>query len=266
MIDPFDRVVLLTGRGGAGTRLLSRLAVDAGVFIGHEVSRSGDSTEWAELTYRMVADVGGQRDLPRGSRYRRELRATAERILAAAPRGRSGRWGLKLPETMLVLPLFIDAFPRAQVIHLTRHPISSSLRRTHLTSRLGNPVGDIALPAAYEFCGRTAEWIVTDEPYLHNAYAWNYQVTRVLHYARQGLPATQYCELKYEDVCRHPDGAFEIIRSYLGCVDCRGTASVVVDLARTGSWDQDDPRAQTIWEICGRTAELLGYRRDGASG
>jgi hypothetical protein len=261
VIDALESVVLLTGRGGAGTRLLSQLAVDAGVFIGNEVNRSGDSTEWTELTYRMVADVGGQRDLPWGSRYRREIRATAERILAAAPRGRSGRWGLKLPETMLVLPLFIDAFPRAQVIHLTRHPVSSSLRRTHMTSRLGNPVGDVALPAAYEFCGRAADRIVTDEPYLHNAYAWNYQVTRVLRYARQGLPEPQYCELKYEDVCRHPDGAFETVRSYLGCVERRGTTSVVVDLARTGGSDRDDPRVQTIWDICGRTAELLGYRR-----
>jgi hypothetical protein len=213
----------------------------------------------------MVADVGGQRDLPRGSRYRRDIRATAERILAAAPRGRSERWGLKLPEMMLVLPLFIDAFPRAQVIHLTRHPVSSSLRRTHITSRLDNPIGVVALPAAYEFCGRTAEAIVTDEPYLHNAYAWNYQVTRVLHYARQSLPAPQYRELKYEDVCRHPDGALETVRSYLGCAVGRGTTSVVVDLARTGGSQGDDPRAQTIWDICGRTAELLGYRREDES-
>jgi hypothetical protein len=106
VVDAFEGAVLLTGRGGAGTRLLSQLAVDAGVFIGNEVNRSGDSTEWTELTYRMVADVGGQRNLPSGSRYRREIRATAERIVAAAPGGHSGRWGLKLPELMLVLPLF----------------------------------------------------------------------------------------------------------------------------------------------------------------
>jgi hypothetical protein len=250
VIEALESVVLLTGRGGAGTRLLSQLAVDAGVFIGNEVNRSGDSTEWTELTYRMVADVARQRDLPQGSRYRREIRATAERILAAAPRGRSGRWGLKLPETMLVLPLFIDAFPRARVIHLTRHPVSSSLRRTHLTSRLGNPVGDVALPAAYAFCGRPPDRIATDEPYLHNAYAWNYQVTRVL---------------KYEDVCRDPVGALDAVRSCLDCVERRGTTSVVVDLARTGASERDDPRVQTIWDICGRTAELLGYRRDDES-
>jgi hypothetical protein len=261
MIDALDSVVLLIGRGGTGTRLLSQLAADAGVFIGNAVNRSGDSLEWTELTYRMVADVGGRRDLPRGSRYRREIRVTAERILAAAPRGRSGLWGLKLPETMLVLPLFIDAFPRARVIHLTRHPVSSSLRRTHMTSRLGNPVGDVALPAAYGFGGRAADRIVTDEPYLHNAYAWNYQVTRVCHYARHDLPETQYRELKYEDVCRHPYEAFETVRSYLGCIERRRKTSVEVDPARTGGSEGDDPRVPTIWDICGRTAELLGYRR-----
>jgi hypothetical protein len=255
--DVFERAVLFTGRGGSGTRLLSRLAVDAGVFIGNEVNASGDSTEWTELTYRMVVAVGGRRDLPHESRYRKEIRATAERVLGA----RRGRWGLKLPEMMLVLPMFVDAFPEAQVIHLTRHPVTASLRRTHLTSRLDNPIGAVALPTAYEFCGRTVDQIATDGPHLHNACAWNYQVTRVSHYARQQLPARQYCELKYESVCRCPDEALETVRSYLGVVGA-GTTSIIVDPGRTGPSHRGDPRVQAIWDICGRTADLLGYRRD----
>lgn len=261
--DALEGVVLLIGRGGTGTRLLSQLAVDAGVFIGNQLNRMGDSTEWVALIYRMVQEVGGRADLPCGSRYRREIRETAERILAAPPRDHAGLWGLKLPETMLVLPLFLDAFPRAQVVHLTRHPVSASLRRIHMTSSLGNPVGDVALPAAYAFCGRSVADLAGDEPYLHNACAWQYQVTRVVHYARQALPPVQYCELKYEEVCRDPARAFATVCSLLGRPDHHGRTSVVIDPARTGAVPDDEPRVRTIWDICGATAELLGYRRDG---
>jgi hypothetical protein len=52
--------------------------------------------------------------------------------------------------------------------------LSSSLRRTHMTSRLNNPVGAAALPAAYRYSNRDPAQIRADEPYLHNVYAWNF--------------------------------------------------------------------------------------------
>src|SRR5262249_3870986 len=259
---PIDAVVLFTGRGGSGTRLLSQLAADAGIFIGNQVNQSGDSIEWVDLIYRMVVEHGGQHDLPSGSHYRDQIRARAAQILGDAPRSRSAVWGLKLPETMLVLPLLIDAFPHAKVVHLTRHPVSASLRRTHMTSRLDNVVGTVALPAAYRYAHRDAGQITTDAPYLHNAYAWHFQVTRVVHYARDVLAAAQYLAIKYEDVCAQPERMFAFLRAYLSCIDAPVTTSIQVDRARTGAWDPLDPRVQTIWDICGETAALLGYTRE----
>ena len=114
-------------------------------FIGNHVNKSGDSIEWIDLIYRMVLQRAGQHDLPSGSEYCRAIRERAQQILGDGPLSRSGLWGLKLPETMLVLPLLIDAFPHAKVVHNKRHPVSSSLRRTHMTSRLDNSVGAVAL-------------------------------------------------------------------------------------------------------------------------
>ncbi len=210
----------------------------------------------------MVVETTGQRDLPRGSQYRQELEVRAERILNAAQRSAAGVWGLKLPETMLVLPLLIDAFPEAKVIHLTRHPVSASLRRTHMTSRLGNPVGDVALPGAYRYVGRDPGAISTDAPYLHNAYAWNFQVTRVIHYGREVLGASQYLEIRYEDVCTGPDRALAMVRSFLGCAGSRAGTLTRVDPSRTGAWDAADARVQAIWAICGETAGRVGYERN----
>ena len=259
---PIDAVVLFTGRGGSGTRLLSQLAADAGIFIGNHVNKSGDSTEWIDLIYRMVLQTGGQRDLPSGSKYRQEIRGRAQQILGDGPLSRSGLWGLKLPETMLVLPLLIDAFPHAKVVHLTRHPVSSSLRRTHMTSNLNNAVGAVVLPAAYRYANRDTGQIATDAPYLHNAFAWNFQVSRVVRYARDVLGAARYLEIRYEDTCAQPDGVLALVQSYLGFADERATTSIQVDNSRAGGWDPRDPRVETIWEICGETAALLGYTRE----
>ncbi|HTR57222.1 MAG TPA: sulfotransferase [Casimicrobiaceae bacterium] len=255
-----DDAVLFAGRGGSGTRLLSELAARAGIFIGNRVNKSGDSIEWVDLIYRMVVEAGGGHDLPVGSHYREAIRARARRILEAPPPRASPLWGLKLPESMLVLPLLVDAFPRAKVVHLIRHPITSSLRRTHLTSRLNNAVGAVALPAAYGYCRRDVARIATDEPYLHNACSWNFQVTRVARYGREVLGRERYLEIAYEDVCAEPARMFALVRSYLGCVD-EPDVAMPIDLLRAGSWDPRDQRIEVIWEVCGETAALLGYRR-----
>ena len=259
---PIDAVVLFTGRGGSGTRLLSQLAADAGIFIGNHLNKSGDSIEWTDLVYRMVLQTGSQYDLPSGSEFRQAIRERAQHILGDGPLSRSGLWGLKIPETMLVLPLLIDAFPHAKVVHLTRHPVSSSLRRTHMTSRLDNAVGAVALPAAYRYANRDTGQIATDAPYLQNAYAWNFQVSRVVRYARDVLGAARYLEIRYEDMCAQPDGVLALVQSYLGCADQQVATSIQVDISRAGAWDPRDPRVETIWDICGETAALLGYTRE----
>jgi hypothetical protein len=260
--EAIEAPVLLTGRGGSGTRLLSQIAAETGIFIGSRINKSGDSTEWVKLIYRIAIETGGERELPAGSRFREDIRAHAGHFLDQDAARHARLWGLKLPETMLVLPLLIDAFPRAKVVHLIRHPISSSLRRTHMTSRLNNPIGAVALPAAYRYTKRDVARIATDDPYLHNAYSWNFQVTRVAHYARESLGENRYFEVAYEDLCTEPSRVVASLRSFLGCGPDVSDTSIPVDWSRIGGWDRGDPRADAIWELCGTTAALLGYRRD----
>jgi hypothetical protein len=252
--------VIFTGRGGSGTRLLSQLADAAGIFIGNHRNKSDDSIEWVDLIYDIAVEAGAGHDLPSGSAYRREIRASATAILSRSG-SQISRWGLKLPETMLVLPLLIDAFPRAKVVHLTRHPVSSSLRRTHMTSRLSNPVGAVVLPAAYRYSKRDPALIATDEPYLHNACSWNFQVSRVVGYGRGVLGGDRYLDIAYEDVCANPARVAATVRSFLGCATEERETTISVDFTRSAGWDAGDPRVDLIWRLCGETAALLGYAR-----
>ena len=259
--EALDAAVVFTGRGGSGTRLLSQLAEEIGVFIGNRVNRSGDSIEWVDLVYRLAVGTAASAELPTGSLYRRELRARAAAVLDGSPAGASAPWGLKLPEAMLVLPLLVDAFARAKVVHMTRHPVASSLRRTHMTSRLNNAVGAATLPNAYRYSKRDVGAIASDEPYLHNACSWNYQVSRVLRYGRESLGPARYLELRYEDVCMDPSPGITRVRALLGRAAGGRPGSVSVDPSRMGGWDARDPRVEMVWKICGETAALLGYSR-----
>jgi hypothetical protein len=265
MSEAIDAAVIFTGRGGSGTRLLSQLAEDLGVFIGNHVNKSGDSIEWVDLVYRLAVESSRSQELPMGSRYRQEIRARAARILEAHRGSARSPWGLKLPESMLVLPLLVDAFPAARIVHLVRHPVSSSLRRTHMTSRLNNAVGAATLPNAYRFCQRDASSIAADEPYVHNAVSWNYQVRRVVDYARAQLTRDRYLEIRYEELCENPVPLVARARSLLGREGGDGATTVAVDPSRASHWDAADPRVETIWNLCGETAALLGYTREDAN-
>ena len=252
--------IILLGRGGSGTRILSELAGASGIFLGNRLNKSGDSEEWIDLVYRMVMEVGGGYTLPCGPRYRDEIRECANAILESGNVIGETLWGWKLPETMLLVPLFIDAFPDAKIIHIVRNPILSSLRRSHMTSRLGNPIGDIVLPAAYDYAGRDRSLISKDETYLHNAYSWNYQVRRVTEFLHGSLNDRSHIELRYEDVCSAPQEAITNVRAFVGAPADGAPFRLELETARMGMCDTKDSRVSAIWEICGETAEALGYQ------
>jgi hypothetical protein len=252
--------VILLGRGGSGTRLLSQLALSNGVFLGNALNASFDSVEWVETLYDLAIEAvtegvekGSQRDLC----WRARLRRRAAEILAASRRDAAGLWGWKLPETMLVLPQVLRAFPQARVVHLVRHPLPSALRRTHMTSRLDNPVGRAVLPAAYVACGLDPARMEDDEPYIHNAVTWAYQIEGVLAALRAMSSPERRLQLRYEEVCATPDKAQRQLSDFLGGV-APTAGPPAIDCSRIGD-TRIDARAERVRAICGRLASELGY-------
>jgi len=184
--------VILLGRGGSGTRLLSQLALSNGVFLGNALNASFDSVEWVETLYDLV-----------------------------------------------------------------RHPLSSALRRTHMTSRLDNPVGRVVLPAAYLACGLDLARMEDDEPYIHNAVTWAYQIDMVLAAWRAMSSPERRLQLRYEEVCAAPAKAQRQLSDFLGGVAATA-GSPAIDCSRIGD-TRIDARAERVRAICGRLAGELGY-------
>lgn len=259
--DALDQPIVLVGRGGSGTRLLSELALNLGVFLGNQLNETCDSVEWVETLYplalakqrRRIGESGGET-----TDIKKMLRNAADVILARGRWRAPQVWGWKLPETMFLMPEVLSAFPAAKVIHILRHPVTSSLRRTHVTSRKDNPVGTAVLKAAYASAGFDDRFIAEHPPYMHNAVTWLYQVAAVSGYCRSNLDAGRYIEIRYEDLCTRADETANWIREFTGSQQPLDGA-LAPDVTRMRDFEPGDPRIQPVWSLCGEFARGLGY-------
>lgn len=266
-IDIYTPLILL-GRGGSGTRLLSQIVLQRGIFLGNDINISGDSVEWVPEMYQLGFESCTTEIKPGSDRdnfWIDALRRKANQIIEKAQLPLGSIWGWKLPETILSLPQVLAAFPRARVIHLTRHPFTSSLRRSHLTSRPDNIIGSAVLYAAYEAAFRPITNLERDPTFIHNALTWNYQVGKACAQLAKCCPASHIKELRYEDLCRDIEHVHSELDDFLGSPVGLDSDTFSVDWNRVDRVDPQDERLEEVWSICGATAALLGYSRDNFS-
>ena len=249
--------VILAGRGGSGTRLISEIAAGAGLFLGNRLNVSGDSVEWVDIVYEMAINhaIVSHDDNP----WERLLLRKANDILGQGKWHQDQLWGWKLPESTVVVPELMQTFHRAKLVHLVRHPVDSSLRRTHMTSRANNPVGRAVLEAAYAMLGRDETEIAADPEYMHNAITWLYQVSRVADFARSQLPPEQYLEVRYEDLCQDPAHVGRLVMDFIGFDNTKKFTLPKIDYNRMRNYDPFDSRVEEVWALCGDTAAKFGY-------
>src|SRR5690606_20872537 len=112
-------------------------------------------------------------------------------------------WGFKLPESMLVLDEILAAFPRARLVHLVRDPMTSCLRRTHMTARTDNQIGQAVLRAAYRHLGIPELRALSDPDEIRMA------VTTLFHFdvalpCLAGLPPDRQLTVRFEDILADP--------------------------------------------------------------
>jgi hypothetical protein len=198
-----DQPLVLLSRGGGGSRLLATLARDAGVFTGNQRNGSGDCIELVLPIYKCVLNRHHQHADWQCRSGVDELREAAQRMHARG--GRPACWGFKLPESMLVLEELLAAFPQARFLHLVRDPLATSLRRTHMTSRLDNPIGHVAVRAAYRHCARPLAAVHDDPPPVHMALGSAHQIGGALDFLA-ALDPGRSLQIRYEDVLTDPLG------------------------------------------------------------
>lgn len=245
-----EPLLLATGRGGSGTRLLSDLLLELGVDLGERLNPMGDSIQWADLVYEI--SLGQLEEHPRALRgdWATLLRQRAD----ALGSGQRGIWGFKLPELMLMLEVALEAWPKTKIVHLVRHPLDVCLRRTHMTSRLNNPIGRATLDAAYQHLALQTS-PEEDESWWHNAVSWRFQL-ELMQSAKQIFPG-RIIELRFEDLCAQPYLCMDRLHAQFGLKS--QVFELPLQTARLGGWEYGDVRVERLWELCGELAGTYEY-------
>ncbi|MFN8392953.1 MAG: sulfotransferase [Bdellovibrionota bacterium] len=252
--EALDSPTILFSRGDEGSRLLSALAQDAGLFLGNATNNLGESVELMLAVYKAV--IAKHRCRADGQREAiiAELRRAAAQMLEQSSAPTS--WGFNVQENMLVIPELARAFPRARFVHLNCDPLRTSLGPVCQSAKLDNQIGRVALPVAYEFCGLEPSQIFLDPSPLHMSYTTIHQTTEVLDHAG-GLPAKRYLEIRFEELIKEAARTRTSFCDWLGTKTTGHTLEGSIDCCRLAT-----PRTPLSPEIEREVACILKPLRD----
>lgn len=226
-----DAPIVLVARGGSGSRLQATLARELGVFVGTDLNVSVDALEMVPAIYQALIE----HRYCRAPSHRRltvpRLRSAAARMLERAPQ-HTDIWGFKVPETIFVIDQVADAFPRARFIHLIRDPLTTCLRRLHMTAMLDNPIGRITLPLAYDHAGLDRAAILEHHPAVHMAYTTIHQLD-LAACSLGPLPTTRHLELRFEELIADPQRCADRVAEWIGVPAVRTALDSYIDEERT---------------------------------
>ncbi|WP_176478318.1 sulfotransferase [Mesorhizobium sp. WSM3876] len=192
--------IVVINTAHSGSRLLARVLMDAGVYMGTNLNESLDCleiqplVEHAVLASRNGVPAGRELDDPQSRRLAERHFGNHLRDLGAA-----ARWGWKLCETLLIVPLIRRYFPKAIFIHLVRDgrdvalspfvaPKAAFWRKVYFgSSDLDSWHGYPMTQRAYRARGM-----------LFNAHRWQYHVDLAREFSQ--TLGERYIEVKYEDL------------------------------------------------------------------
>lgn len=262
--EGFAQPVILLGKRGCGTRLLGALAQDAGVWIGdtRELGPGDDSLEWMPLVHELLAARASSGKAPAGEATSAWIRGVAGEILGRAGRSPLQPWGFKVPEVLLVAEPFLQAFPRAKVFNLIRHPVSACLSGVDVCADPEHPLGRLFVPGAYAAAGLAEGSWKDHEPWRREAYVYRHVMASSTEFLRKTVPADRYLEIRFEEIYASADAVLDRIAERIGGRG-RPRASTPIDRRIVPYWNPADPQAKAVWEIAGDAGAALGYRPDG---
>ena len=197
-----DSPIILLSKGGGGSRLLSLLAGDVDLFIGNDVNPTGDSREMARSIYRAIIRKFRCSNEAQRNNIVPDLRATASQMLEHA--NWPDKWAFKLPESVFILPELMEAFPNAGYVFFYRDPLSTVLRRKHMTASLDNQIGQITLALAYSFFQLNISELLTDSDIHHNIRSTTHQLELVANFHHK-IPDEKWLSLSFEDLMMKPE-------------------------------------------------------------
>jgi Sulfotransferase family len=239
-----EQLIVVIGRGHAGTRLLSQTLYASGVYMGNLLSSRGDTVPADEMyaAARIVAkhvewngglswDFEELHGMPIDPKFEQHVRKYLRHVLAAEAPQR----GWKLPETTLAYPWIARMFPRARYLHIVRDPRDGLLKRHKNTDDLR------------EFGVRCPK---TRDALAQRVASWKYHYEIVAATPRP----ERFLTVRFEDLVLDTEPALRKLEEFLGIP----LARIVIDRTRVGQWKHDPSLVPHVAPLAAEMREL-GY-------
>jgi hypothetical protein len=258
--------IIIFNKSHSGSRLLARLILASGTYLGVDRNESEDAVGVMDLVRQLV-----DRHYPNFAALLRdgdpELESLVNAVLTRHLRGHAAgqRWGWKLCETLYILPVLQRIFPTAHFVHLLRDgrdvafsdhvaPQEAFWRKVYfdtaqITSWNGNPLTDRSYRRS---------------PHIFNARHWVNSVTVARHFG--SMLGENYLEVRFEDLVLTPRETAGRLFSLLGLAVNEAAIerfAASTDRERVGKFRKMPRRKRTQVEAVLRpTLEAFGYGLD----
>ena len=175
-----------------------------------------------------------------------------------------GPFGWKMGLTLFTMPMVLDAFPSARVVHLIRDGRDVMLSRLHARMDFRSPLNRLVVfgdedAADWRGAPLTADTVAA----FRNELEMMHWVTAVSFGLRGRDYGERYREVRYEDICANPIPQFERIFNFLGVPFLPRTRSWLkesVHRTRIGKWRRLPPeKVDSAMAIGTDLLRMLGY-------
>lgn len=192
--------VIIGGIGGSGTRLISDLCTDLGIYMGADLNESSDTMYFVDFYDKWINKWYEFRNRPFSiSSMRDDFRNSFDKYLMER---NSDRIGWKNPRSIHLLDFFHGLFPKMKFIHVVRDGRDVAFSKTQIqVERHG-----------YAILGETA---VKVNKAVASALVWNTCNRWAREYCEMNL-VKSYLIIKYEDICKDARNEFERVSKFVG--------------------------------------------------
>ena len=269
--DLCARPLVIGGTGGSGTRLLVAIAQAAGYFMGEFrpfadfkgdmwMNDGFDSEEFIDFAWRWRERLiaAGEEPLaePEMEAAIGELRAAVERHRQFLPG--DAKWGWKLPQSVLCLPVIDRLFPDLRFIHMIRDGREMAFSRNQNdAAAFGEFIfarqGPDAMPAAY----------MSEETRMASLsiIVWGFANALAADYGESQM-GSRYLRVDYGQLCAEPGPGLRKLLEFMEVApDLAADIGNLVQPSRSiGRWHQQGRPAQdAVNRFGGEFLKRLGY-------
>lgn len=262
--------VIVVGMHGSGTSAVSQVLEALGVHMGSRLDDHAEAHEFWELNEQLLYQAGASWHRPEALTRRLEggvfRSAACARLSAATYRcygsfagdtcpEAGAAWGWKDPRSSLTLPLWLQLFPQARVVHVLRDPEAAARsihRRARREAEAGCPASGgapgprlrslkralLSPGAAARFVGRRLGLVPplpAGDPCLDLDHCRELAEHYLAQCRRWREHAADWTEVRYEDLLRDPAREVRLLARFTGLETPDAVLAAAAARVRPGS-------------------------------